>query len=106
MTARIGMVYSRIRNDERMLIEAAQRKNVSLTPVFDDEIVLDIHRNTLEYDAILELSISYYRGLYVLKFCATQGIPAVNTYDVATRCGDKAETSLLLARAGVPTPAV
>jgi [lysine-biosynthesis-protein LysW]--L-2-aminoadipate ligase len=33
-------------------------------------------------------------------------VPAVNTYDVATRCGDKAETSLLLARAGVPTPQV
>jgi len=102
----VGMVYSRIRNDEKMLIEAAQRKNIRLTPVFDDELVLDVHANRLPYDVVLERSISFYRGLYVLKFCSVQDVPSVNTYDVATRCGDKAETSLLLARAGVPTPAV
>ena len=101
---KIGMVYSRLRNDERMLIDAAQRKGIELVPVFDDELVLDIHRNALPYDVVLERSISFYRGLYVLKFCAAQGVPSVNTYEVASRCGDKAETSLLLARAGVPTP--
>jgi [lysine-biosynthesis-protein LysW]---L-2-aminoadipate ligase len=102
----IGMVYSRVRNDEKMLLEAAQRKGLRLTPVFDDELVLDIHESRLPYDVVLERSISFYRGLYVLKFCAAQGIPSVNTYEVANRCGDKAETSLLLARAGVPTPRV
>jgi [lysine-biosynthesis-protein LysW]---L-2-aminoadipate ligase len=101
---KIGMVYSRLRNDERMLIDAATRKGIELVPVFDDELVLDIHRNALPYDVVLERSISFYRGLYVLKFCAAQGVPSVNTYEVASRCGDKAETSLLLARAGVPTP--
>ncbi|MFA5944772.1 MAG: lysine biosynthesis protein LysX, partial [Candidatus Thermoplasmatota archaeon] len=48
--------------------------------------------------------ISFYRGLYVLKFAGVHGIPSVNTYEVASRCGDKAETSLLLAKARVPTP--
>src|ERR1041385_7626491 len=101
---RVGMVYSRIRNDERMLVEAAQRKGVELVPLFDDEVVLDIHERPWDVDVVLERSISFYRGLYVLKFLASPGLPAVNTYEVAARCGDKAETSLLLARAGVPTP--
>lgn len=102
---RIGMVYSRLRNDERMLLEAAQRKGVELTPIFDDETVLDIHRKPWDVDVVLERSISFYRGLYILKFLAAHGVPSVNHYDVANRCGDKAETSLLLARAGIPTPA-
>ncbi|HJQ93774.1 MAG TPA: lysine biosynthesis protein LysX, partial [Candidatus Thermoplasmatota archaeon] len=55
-------------------------------------------------DVVLERSISFYRGLYVLKFLGAHGIPAVNPYEVASRCGDKAETSLLLAKAGVRTP--
>jgi [lysine-biosynthesis-protein LysW]---L-2-aminoadipate ligase len=101
---KVAMVYSRLRNDERMLIEAAQRKSVDLVPVFDDETVLDIHRRPWDADVVLERSISYYRGLYILKFLAAHGVPAVNRYEVALRCGDKAETSLLLARAGVPTP--
>lgn len=101
---RVGMVYSRLRNDEKMLVEAAQRKGIELVPLFDDEVVLDIHSRPWDVDVVLERSISFYRGLYVLKFLGAHGIPAVNTYEVASRCGDKAETSLLLAKAGVPTP--
>lgn len=101
---RVGMVYSRIRNDEKMLVEAAQRKGIELVPLFDDEVVLDIHQRPWDVDVVLERSISFYRGLYVLKFLAAHGVPAVNTYEVAARCGDKAETSLLLAKAGVATP--
>ena len=102
---RIGMVYSRLRNDEKMLLDAAQRKGIQLEPIFDDEVVLDIHsRPFANVDVVLERSISFYRGLYVLKFANLHGVPSVNTYEVASRCGDKAETSLLLARAGVATP--
>ena len=101
---RVGMVYSRIRNDEKMLVEAAQRKGIELVPLFDDEVVLDIHERPWDVDVVLERSISFYRGLYVLKFLGAHGIPSVNTYEVASRCGDKAETSLLLAKAGVRTP--
>lgn len=102
---RVGMVYSRLRNDEKMLVEAAQRRGVDLVPLFDDELVLDIDaRPFAGIDVVLERSISFYRGLYVLKFANGHGIPSVNTYEVASRCGDKAETSLLLARAGVRTP--
>ena len=102
---RVGMVYSRLRNDEKMLVDAAQRKGIELVPLFDDELVLDIHRRPFDgVDVVLERSISFYRGLYVLKFAGGHGIPCVNTYEVAARCGDKAETSLLLAKAGVATP--
>lgn len=100
----VGLVYSRLRNDEKMLLDAAQRKGIQIVPLFDDEAVLDIHERPWNVDVVLERSISFYRGLYVLKFLKAHGTPSVNTYDVAARCGDKAETSLLLARAGVPTP--
>ncbi len=102
---RVGMVYSRLRNDEKMLLDAAQRKGIELVPLFDDELVMDIHDRPFPgIDVLLERSISFYRGLYVLKFAGAHGIPCVNTHEVASRCGDKAETSLLLARAGVQTP--
>lgn len=101
---RIGMVYSRLRNDEKMILDAAQRKGIEVVPLFDDDLVLDIHAKPWDVDVVLERSISFYRGLYVLKFANAHGIPSVNTYEVAARCGDKAETSLLLAKAGVPTP--
>lgn len=101
---RLGMIYSRVRLDEKMLVEAAEKRGRKLELLFDDELVFDVHRRDWDYDAILERSISYTRGLWALKFLKYQGVPAVNPYEVALRCGDKTETSILLARHGVPTP--
>lgn len=101
---RLAMIYARIRLDEKMLLEAARQRGLALEPLFDDELVFDIHAADWAYDAVLERSISYTRGLYALKFLKYQGVPAVNDYEVALRCGDKTETSLLLAKHAVPTP--
>lgn len=100
----IGMVYSRARVEEKMLTDAAAKRGVRLEPVLDSGLVLDLDPGALPYDAVLERSVSYTRGLYLLRFCAAHGIPAVNTYEVAAACGDKTETSLRLRKAGVPTP--
>lgn len=101
---RLGMIYSRLRLDEKMLVDAAQKRGQPLETLFEDELIFDVHRTDWNYDAILERSISYTRGLYALKFLRYQGIPAVNPYEVALHCGDKTETSILLAKHGVPTP--
>jgi [lysine-biosynthesis-protein LysW]--L-2-aminoadipate ligase len=116
MATRIGMVYSRLRPEEKMLLEAAERRGVTVEPLHDDGLVLDVHQSPavadaggskrpFACDAVLERSLSYYRSLYILRFLRAHGIPAVNSYEVAATCGDKTETSLRLARAGVPTPA-
>lgn len=100
----IGMVYSRARVEEKMLQDAAAARNVKLEPILDSTLVLDLDPGALNVDVVLERSVSYTRGLYLLRFCRAHGIPAVNTYETAAACGDKTETSLRLRRAGVPTP--
>ncbi len=105
MPPTIGMVYSRVRREEKMLVEAAERLGIPLALHYDEDLVLDLDRRPFEgTDVVLERSISYYRGLYILKFLQAHSVPAVNEHDVARVCGDKVETSLRLARAGVPTP--
>ncbi|HEX3303670.1 MAG TPA: lysine biosynthesis protein LysX, partial [Thermomicrobiales bacterium] len=44
------------------------------------------------------------RALYTLRVLNDWGIPTVNTYQVASTCGDKLLTSSALAQAGVPIP--
>lgn len=104
---RIGLIWSRIRNDEKMLIEAAQRKGVELVPIDDRELVLPAHeapKELLGFDAFLERGISYYTSHYVTMALQQYGLRCVNPHDVLVNCGDKALTSFLLARHGVPTP--
>ncbi len=104
---RIALLHSRIRTDEKMLLDAAERNGVDLVPVDDRTLVMDAHeppRELLGFDAVIERSISYHASHYVTMALEQYGIPCVNPHDVVVNCGDKARTSLLLARAGVPTP--
>lgn len=104
---KIGLIWSRIRNDEKMLLEAAQQRGVELVPIDDRELVLPVHeppKELLGYDAFLERGISYYASHYVTMALESYGLRCVNPHEVLVNCGDKARTSLLLAKAGVPTP--
>ncbi|MEA3201054.1 MAG: [lysine-biosynthesis-protein LysW]---L-2-aminoadipate ligase [Thermoplasmata archaeon] len=104
---RIGLIWSRIRNDEKMLMDAAAQRGVELVPIDDRELVLPVHeppKELLGFDAFLERGISYYASHYVTMALQSYGMRCVNPHDVLVNCGDKALTSMLLARAGVPTP--
>ncbi|MBW3583713.1 MAG: lysine biosynthesis protein LysX [Euryarchaeota archaeon] len=105
MVVRIGLLASRIRVDEKMLIESARdMPGVELVRIDDSTMSFDIHEAPPEVDVVLERSVSHSRAIYALKFYERHGIPTVNTLPVAEVCGDKVQTSLELARAGVPTP--
>jgi [lysine-biosynthesis-protein LysW]--L-2-aminoadipate ligase len=99
----VGLVYSRLRQEERLLLDAAERLGVAVAPQNDAELQLRLDGG-LEGDVILSRSVSTSRGLAVLAACDAWGLPAVNRFDVAVRCADKAHTSWLLAAHGVPTP--
>jgi [lysine-biosynthesis-protein LysW]--L-2-aminoadipate ligase len=117
---RLALLHSRIRTDEKMLLESAARQGVDLEPVDDRALVWDLdgratwtdekgQRRELRpgsFDAVLERSVSYWHSHYATRWLEQAGIACVNRHDVIRRCGDKAETSLLLQRAGVPTPRV
>jgi [lysine-biosynthesis-protein LysW]--L-2-aminoadipate ligase len=104
---KIGLIWSRIRNDEKMLMDAAAARGVELVPIDDRELVLPVHappKELLGYDAFLERGISYTTSHYVTMALEQYGMTCVNPHRVLANCGDKALTSLLLARHGVPTP--
>lgn len=101
---RLGLLYTRIRQEERMLLDAAAARGVEVVPINDSGLVLDLDGGGLQGDALLARSVSGTRGLYVLRAARAAGLPAVNGYDTAATCMDKTETSLRLRRAGVPTP--
>ena len=103
---RIGVLYSRVRVEEKWIFASLERRGLDYERL-DDRLVhfdLDDPEPWLQYDAILERSISYTNGLYACRIFNIWGIPTVNTAAVAEACGDKLITTALLARAGVPQP--
>jgi [lysine-biosynthesis-protein LysW]--L-2-aminoadipate ligase len=102
----IGVLYSRMRVEEKWIFNSLEERHVEYDRLDDREVYFDLDNpgKWLKYDAVLERSISYARGLYTLRVLNAWGIPTVNTSTVAEICGDKLATSAALSKAGVPQP--
>jgi [lysine-biosynthesis-protein LysW]--L-2-aminoadipate ligase len=103
---RIGVLYSRVRVEEKWIFSAMEKRGIDYDRLDDRAISFDLENPTpwRAFNAVLERSISYNSGLNALRILNAFGIPTVNTAQVAEICGDKLTTSAMLARANVPQP--
>ena len=101
----IGILLSRVRVEEKLLLEAFKSRNVPVEIIDDRKVVFDLHNGDWgHYDAVLERCINHSRALFSLRVLHDWGVPTVNDYHVALVCGNKLETTSALIREGVATP--
>lgn len=102
---KLGMLYSRVRVEEKLLFDALDARGVPYDRIDDRDVEFDLQNpgRWREYDVILERCINHSRALFALKILNDWGIPSVNTAYVADVCGNKLVTSSQLVKAGVPT---
>jgi [lysine-biosynthesis-protein LysW]--L-2-aminoadipate ligase len=101
----VGVLLSRVRVEEKLLLEELERRHVTTTVIDDRELVLALEKKPeLGVDVVLERCIQHSRALYALSVLETWGIPTVNTFEVADVCGNKLLTTMRLIRDGVPSP--
>ena len=105
---KIGILLSRVRVEEKWLMEALDQRGVSYDRLDDREVRFDLANPGpwRQYSVVLERSLCYGRGLYANQVLNSWGIPTVNTAQVSATCGDKLLTSAALQAAGVPQPRV
>ncbi len=104
---KIGLLHSLIRKDEKFLIDEFNKiKGIELVMIDDREIKFNIGKDKFDLDIVVERCINHSRALHGLKLYESAGIKCVNTYSVATICGDKLLTSCALADHNVPQPEV
>jgi [lysine-biosynthesis-protein LysW]--L-2-aminoadipate ligase len=99
------VLLSRVRVEEKLLLEELERRGVATKVIDDRELVLALEKKPeLGVDVVLERCIQHSRALYALAVLETWGIPTVNTFEVADVCGNKLLTTMRLIRDGVPSP--
>jgi len=105
---RIGLLYSRIRVEERLLIEELERRSIDHELIDVRTATWDIHspQPWRRLDVVLERCISQTQAITAIRILESFDIPCINPSRVIDTCGDKLITSLALAAAGIPTPAV
>lgn len=104
---RLGIIASRIRVEEKLLIGALEQRGVEYDIVDDGDLLLDLagaDERWRRYDAVLCRSVSQSRGLALMYVLEHWGVPVFNSASVTATCNDKLLTTLALLRAGVSTP--
>ncbi|MDY6818954.1 MAG: lysine biosynthesis protein LysX [Halobacteriales archaeon] len=107
MTHTIAILYSRIREDEKLLLAELRNRghDVRKVDVRDQRFDIDSPPAALEdVDIVVDRCLATSRSTYATRFCERYSIPVINAARTAKICADKVETSLALAEAGVPTP--
>ncbi len=104
---RLAILTSRIRVEEKLLIDALTRREIAFDIIDDGELLFDLARpdeRWQQYDAVLCRTVSQSRGLAVLNVLESWGVRVHNSAAVTATCNDKLLTTLALLRAGIPTP--
>ncbi|MFN2521237.1 MAG: lysine biosynthesis protein LysX [Candidatus Limnocylindria bacterium] len=102
---RVGVLLSRVRVEEKLLLEAFAKRGIEPAIIDDRELVLALEqRPDLGVDIVVERCIQHSRALYALAVLDSWRVPSVNTFEVADVCGNKLLTSARLIRDGVPSP--
>lgn len=109
MKGSLGLVYDRIRWDEKVLVRKARAKGLDLKLVDAKTISLDLREKEEWFrdqfgQVVLQRCISHYRGFHLTALLESRGLKVINSFSVADICGNKLFTTLALQRAGVPTP--
>ena len=106
---KVGILYSRVRVEEKLLFDAFERRGVAIDLLDDRDLVFQIAPEAKDdswqqYDVIVERCINHSRALYSLRILNDRGVRTVNTAHVADVCGNKLQTTSALAAAGVASP--
>lgn len=105
---RIAMTYTRLRAEERLLLDAFEAQGVSVTPIDLRDVVFDPAnaREWADYDLVIDRSVSLTNALTAVHILEGLGVRCVNPARAIELCSDKLLTTIALLRAGVPTPEV
>ncbi|HWF57188.1 MAG TPA: lysine biosynthesis protein LysX [Candidatus Dormibacteraeota bacterium] len=101
---RVGMLVSRMRVEEKLLVNAFAARDVDVELVDVRRLVLDVATWTSRWDLVLDRCLQASHAIAALRLLAGRGVITVNSADVVTACADKVSTSSLLAAAGVAQP--
>jgi len=101
---KIGLFYTLIRGDEKLLIDAAKKLNVDLELINIDNLILKRDAFKFNFDIALLRSVSSTKEKYVAFFLESLGIKTINSLKVIQNCDDKFFTSTILEKKGVNQP--
>lgn len=107
--ASIGLIYDRVRWEEKALINASKKANIPLKPIDAKKIFINTSKDADAFkedfgSIVIQRCISYFRGLHITAILENMGLNVINPFKTSLTCGNKLFTTLALIKAGLPSP--
>lgn len=99
----IGLLHSTIRGDEKLIVQAAIKRNIKIELVDIRNEIFDPESNRYNFSTALQRSVSTIKGTYATHYFESIGINVINSSKITQICEDKFYTSLQLYKHKVPT---
>lgn len=100
----IGMLHSRIRVEEKLLLEEMARRGIDCREIDVRKLTFPGGSlNWSEFDLVVDRCISEAQAEATLAVLESIDVPCLNRLSVRQLCGNKLSTSLALERSGVPS---
>ena len=105
---RIAMTYTRLRTEERLLLDAFDAAGIAVEPIDLRSTLFDPVNpgRWADFDAVLDRSVSLTATLTAVRVLEGHSIRCINPRPAIETCSDKLATTIALARAGVAQPGV
>jgi len=103
----VGVLYSRIRRDEKLLLGELRERGHEVTKADVRKLSFGLEAPPAalaDCDVVLDRCLATSRSVYATRLLEAAGVPVVNSADTAETCADKVKNSIALSAAGVPTP--
>jgi len=103
----VGVLYSRIRRDEKLLLGELRERGHEVTKADVRELSFGLAgppEPLAACDVVLDRCLATSRSVYATRLLEAAGVPVINSAATAEVCADKVKNSLALSAAGVPTP--
>jgi [lysine-biosynthesis-protein LysW]--L-2-aminoadipate ligase len=104
---KLTILFDRLRWEEKALQKEAQAEGSEAALMDAKGLVFEVSRIGRKNgfgDLVFQRCISYYRTLLLTRILENQGVDVINPYSVTEACGNKLATTMLLAKARIPTP--
>ena len=103
----VGFLYSQIRADEKLLLTELRSRGHDILKIDVRKHQFSIKSPSPDFkdlDFVIDRCIAHSQSKFASMFFDSYDIPIVNKPAIVERCSDKIKTSLLLTKAGIPTP--
>ncbi|MFB6310455.1 MAG: lysine biosynthesis protein LysX [Salinirussus sp.] len=103
----VGVLYSRIRQDEKLLLNELRDRDHDVTKIDVRRLNYGLDEAPDDFDGVdlvVDRCLATSRSVYSTKFLEAYDVPVVNSAETAATCADKVDNSLALSAADVPTP--